>query len=83
MWQSPKSLAISKKLGNLQYTGTLEDGFAFKRHINQFSSTEVKIPIPDATRYERPACINEQHNNYELNIGDLVKIINNSTNTNA
>ena len=61
---------------------TLDDGVIFKRHINQLHSTEVKNSVADVTHDEHSASVNEQQNNNEPNIGNLVEITNNTTDTN-
>ena len=60
---------------------TLDDGFVFKRHINQLHSTEMQNPVADVTHDEHSASVNEQQKNNEQNIGDLVEITNNTTDT--
>lgn len=44
MW---KLGTITKKLGNLHYIVTLDNGFVFKRHINQLRSTNVPPTVSD------------------------------------
>ena len=74
---------ITKKLGNLHHIMTLHDGFVYKRHINQLHSTRVPNPVADVTHDQHSASVNEQHNDNEPNVGDLVKITNNTIDTNT
>ncbi|XP_058983670.1 uncharacterized protein K02A2.6-like [Musca domestica] len=44
---------ISKKLGNLHYLVKLDNGYVFKRHIDQLRFTNVKLPYsPDTEQTE-------------------------------
>lgn len=65
---------IIKKFGQLHYLIKLDDGYTFKRHIDQLRLTDVK---PKKSVLFAPGIIDEpvpKSNKQEPNLGDLVQI---------
>lgn len=73
---------ITKKLGNLHYIVTLDNGFVFKRHINQLRSTNVQPTHHDTSNEQLPADHTELTNQHRANIEDVVVIPNDSADQN-
>ena len=51
-----------KKFGHLHYLVKLDDGYIFKRHINQLRSTSVPHLIPKIPEPEIPESRNQEQN---------------------
>lgn len=74
---------ITKKLGNLHYIVTLDNGFVFKRHINQLRSTNVQPTIPDTSNEQLSTNPIEGNNQDRPDIEDVVVIPNTSADQNT
>jgi len=65
---------IIKKFGRLHYLVKLDNGYTFKRHIDQLRSTKVPDPVAEKSKTVEKKTPDENQQEQDIELGDLINI---------
>jgi len=65
---------IIRKFGRLHYLVKLDNGYIFKRHIDQLRSTQVPDPVTEKSKTAEKKTSNKNQQEQDIELGDLINI---------